>query len=53
MSIRSLTNEEVNTLFPIRNFSDNSKQQLKEMVKTEQYDSNSILFSEGVNTETL
>jgi len=47
MSIRSLTNEEVNTLFPIRNFSDNSKQQLKEMVKTEQYDSNSILFSEG------
>ncbi|SHI46615.1 HDOD domain-containing protein [Cycloclasticus pugetii] len=47
MSSRSLTNEEVNSLFPIRNFSDNSKQQLQGMVKTEQYDANSILFSVG------
>jgi len=47
MSIRNLTNEEVNSLFPIRNFSDNSKRQLQEMVQTKTYDANSILFSVG------
>ena len=51
MSIRNLTNEEVNSLFPIRNFSDNSKLQLQEMVQTESYDANSILFSVGSNDE--
>ncbi|MEW4982749.1 MAG: HDOD domain-containing protein [Cycloclasticus sp.] len=47
MSIRNLTNEEVNSLFPIRNFSDNSKTQLQETIKTEIIDANSTLFSAG------
>ncbi len=51
MSIRKLTNEEVDSLFPIRNFSDNSKQQLQEMVETTHFDANSILFSAGDTDE--
>ncbi|MGB0238404.1 MAG: hypothetical protein ACPG4B_08820 [Cycloclasticus sp.] len=51
MSIRKLTNEEVDSLFPIRNFSDNSKQQLQEMVETTRFDANSILFSAGDTDE--
>lgn len=47
MSIRNLTTEEVNMLFPIRNFSDESKQQLLETVQTQEVDANSILFSSG------
>jgi len=49
MSIRNLTVEEVNSLFPIRNFSDSSKQQMLEMTQTETFDTNSILFSAGSN----
>ena len=47
MSIRNLTTEEVNSLFPIRNFSDSSKQQILENAQTEVFDPNSILFSAG------
>ena len=47
MSIRNLSDEELNSLFPIRNFSDGSKAQLKEMIKTEGIEANSILFSSG------
>jgi HD-like signal output (HDOD) protein len=51
MSTRNLTNEEVNSLFPIRNFSDSSKRQLQEMAQTESFDTNSILFSAGSNDD--
>jgi len=47
MSIRNLTSEEINSLFPIRNFSDASKEQLQTTIKTENIDANSTLFSVG------
>jgi HD-like signal output (HDOD) protein len=47
MSIRNLSTEEVNSLFPIRNFPDSSKEQLKETVETKTVDANTILFSNG------
>ncbi len=47
MSIRNLTVEEVNSLFPIRNFSDSSKQQMLKVAQTETFDANSVLFSAG------
>jgi len=47
MTIRNLSNEEINSLFPIRNLSDKAKERLKEMVTTKEINTNSILFSAG------
>jgi len=47
MSTRNLSNEELNILFPIRNFSDTSKAQLQENIKTEQIPVGTTLFSAG------
>jgi len=47
MSIRSLSNEEVNTLFPIRNLPDNKKQHLQDNFKTEVVPAQTVLFSAG------
>jgi len=45
MAIRNLSNEEINSLFPIRNLPEKAKERLQEMVKTEEIEANSILFS--------
>tara|TARA_R110002074_G_scaffold228259_2_gene399994 strand:+ start:203370 stop:204617 length:1248 start_codon:yes stop_codon:yes gene_type:complete len=47
MSIRNLTNEEINALFPIRNFPDNIKQHLQDTFKTEEVPAQTVLFSAG------
>ncbi|MEH6504229.1 MAG: HDOD domain-containing protein [Cycloclasticus sp.] len=47
MSIRNLTNEEMNALFPIRNFPDSIKQQLQNTLKTEDVPAQTVLFSAG------
>lgn len=47
MSSRNLSTEELNTLFPIRNFPDNSKLHLQNIVITEQIAANTVLFSAG------
>ena len=49
MSSRNLSNEELNTLFPIRNFSDSSKDELQKHIKTELIPTDSVLFSAGSN----
>jgi len=51
MTIRNLSNEEINSLFPIRNLSDNSKKRLQESIQTEELGANSIIFSAGSNDE--
>ena len=47
MSARNLSTEELNTLFPIRNFPDAGKLQLQNTVTTEQIAANTVLFSAG------
>ena len=51
MSIRNLTNEEINALFPIRNFPDNIKQHLQDTLKTEEVPAQTVLFSAGSTDE--
>jgi len=47
MSIRSLTNEEMNMLFPIRNLPDNSKSHIQSTIKTESVQANTTIFNAG------
>ncbi|MBQ0725183.1 MAG: HDOD domain-containing protein [Cycloclasticus sp.] len=47
MSARNLSTEELNALFPVRNFPDASKLQLQSSVTTEQIAANTVLFSAG------
>ncbi|HIG79421.1 MAG TPA: HDOD domain-containing protein [Cycloclasticus sp.] len=51
MPIRNLSAEELNTLFPIRNFSETSKAQLQDTVQTEDIAANEILFASGDNND--
>ncbi|OUR81721.1 metal-dependent hydrolase [Cycloclasticus sp. 46_120_T64] len=51
MSIRNLSHEEISSLFPIRNFSDNSKSQLQTSIKTELIPAGTVLFSAGSDND--
>ncbi len=51
MSIRSLTNEEMNMLFPIRNLPDNSKSHIQSTIKTESVQANTTIFNAGSQDE--
>ena len=53
MSNRNLSNEEINTLFPIRNFSENSKVQLQENITTETIAAGTVIFSVGNDDDRL
>lgn len=47
MTIRNLSNDEMKVLFPIRNFSDDSKTHLQTNIKTELIPSGTVLFTTG------
>lgn len=51
MSIRNLSADELNTLFPIRNFSDSSKTILQESAQTKHLEKDELLFSTGESDE--
>jgi len=51
MSSRNLSHEELSTLFPIRNLSENSKTLLQENVKTERITAGTVIFSAGSDDE--
>lgn len=50
MSARTLTQDEINGLFPIRNFSENNKKYLEENARTHTVDAGNLLFS--INDES-
>lgn len=51
MSIRNLSDEEINALFPIRNFPDNKKLHLQNTFETEDVPAHTVLFSAGSTDE--
>jgi len=51
MTIRNLSSEEINSLFPIRNLPDSSKKRLQETIQTEEVSANGIIFSAGSSDE--